>query len=802
LSGPIRLTAVLTHPVQYYAPWFRYIAAHCPEIDLTVLYAAQPTSEQQGVGFGRSFQWDVPLTDGYRCRILRSMRPGESVDSNRFWGLDVPEIGAAIRESRPDVVLIPGWHSITLLRALWACRRQGVPVLYRGDTNLGTRPLGWRRSLWKLRTRALLRAFDGYLSVGQRAREYLRRFGGRGSRIWQAPHCVDNEFFARAASPHQSSAGRAAARAAWGIRPDEFVVLFVGKLERAKRPLDLIRGAACMEPRPRLLVVGGGKLDDECRAEARRLGVDAVWAGFLNQSELGRAYAAADCLALPGSESWGLVVNEAFATGLPCVVSDRVGCAVDLVTPGQTGEMFPAGDVHALGAALERVRERSRAGKEWATACRQRAADHSLERASDGLLEACRELRALPSRARDSGRGSPTPRVLACCGGMVIVAGLERMTFEVLRVLRGRGAEVHCIVNTWENHRIVALAGEIGATWSTGYYWYRFDRHTRNPLKWLQVAWDITRTSLGLLKDAWRFRPTHVLVPDFGAALRNGPGLLVLRALGVPTVLRAANHPDQGAFYRRIWGKVLPRVVTRFVANSEFSADRMQAAGVPPRRIVRIANTVSCRTILPGTDADVLALVRARRTILAVGQIAPFKGTHLLVEAALALLDEGADIQAVVVGRHPAWPPALWHYFRGLEERVWAAGASGRVHFVGERENVLEIMRGAYVLAAPIVQEETFGNVVLEARSVGLPVVATAMGGLPELVEHGVTGYLCPEPTTEALLDGLRYFLSDSHRRDKAAAAALAMSERPEDPYARAEFERRWWDLFTGSAGA
>src|SRR5688572_32839242 len=52
MSGSVRLTAVLTHPVQYYAPWFRHIAAHCPEIDLTVLYAADPTPAQRGVGFG------------------------------------------------------------------------------------------------------------------------------------------------------------------------------------------------------------------------------------------------------------------------------------------------------------------------------------------------------------------------------------------------------------------------------------------------------------------------------------------------------------------------------------------------------------------------------------------------------------------------------------------------------------------------------------------------------------------------------------------------------------------------------
>ena len=97
---PIRLTVVQTHPVQYYAPWFRHIAAHCPELDLTVLYATAPTAAQQGVGFGVSFQWDTPLVEGYRCRILRAARQDQSVHSERFWGLDVPQIGAALEASR------------------------------------------------------------------------------------------------------------------------------------------------------------------------------------------------------------------------------------------------------------------------------------------------------------------------------------------------------------------------------------------------------------------------------------------------------------------------------------------------------------------------------------------------------------------------------------------------------------------------------------------------------------------------------------------------------------------------------
>jgi glycosyltransferase involved in cell wall biosynthesis len=407
VSAPIRLTAVLTHPIQYYAPWFSHIARHCSSLDLTVLYGTQPTAEQQGVGFDAAFDWDMPLTEGYRSRVLRAARPGDSMRSDRFWGLDVPEIGAAVRESRPDVVLLPGWHSLTLVRALWACRRAGIPVLYRGDTHLGTRPEGWRGPLWAARTRFLLRRFSGWLAVGQRAHAYLRHFGAPAARVWASPHAVDNDFFAEA-----SRGRRAASRQRFGLRDEEFVVLFAGKLEPKKRPLDVVRALAALKPGAALLVAGGGPLERGLREEGARLRVWVVWAGFLNQSEMPGAYAAADCLALPSDsgDSWGLVVNEALATGLPCVVSERVGCAPDLITPGETGEVFPAGAVPALTAALECVRASARAGHDWAPACRARASAYSFAAATAGLVAACLAVarpRALPGPA--GGR----PRIVA-----------------------------------------------------------------------------------------------------------------------------------------------------------------------------------------------------------------------------------------------------------------------------------------------------------------------------------------------------------------------------------------------------
>jgi len=390
----IRLTVVMTHPAQYLAPWFRHVARE-PAIDLTVLYATAPSPAQQGVGFDRAFEWDVPLTDGYRARVLRAPEPGDHVGADRFFGVDAPALADAIAETRPHAALVPGWHSVVLLRALLACRRLGVPAIYRGDSTVASGPSGFRRPLWAMRTRGLLRLYAAWLAVGTRSREYLLRFGAPAERVFHSPHCVDHERFAEGARAVSGEA-RVAARAAAGIAPGDFTVLFAGKLEPKKRVADLVRAVARLGPGAVLAVAGAGVEEPALRALAAEAGARVAWLGFVNQRELPRAYALADCLALPsdGRETWGLVVNEALACGLPSVVSDRVGCAPDLIEPGRTGETHPVGDVPALAAALDRVRRRLAAGHDFAPAARARAAAHSFAAATAGLLAACRRVTA------------------------------------------------------------------------------------------------------------------------------------------------------------------------------------------------------------------------------------------------------------------------------------------------------------------------------------------------------------------------------------------------------------------------
>ena len=100
-------------------------------------------------------------------------------------------------------------------------------------------------------------------------------------------------------------------------------------------------------------MVGSGELEGTCHQQAERRGLPVTFTGFLNQGEIADAYAAADALVLPSDsgETWGLVVNEAMACGLPAIVSDHVGCVADLVIHGQTGLIFPLDQVSPWLAA-------------------------------------------------------------------------------------------------------------------------------------------------------------------------------------------------------------------------------------------------------------------------------------------------------------------------------------------------------------------------------------------------------------------------------------------------------------------
>ena len=791
MTSPLRLTAVLTHPIQYYAPWFRRMHASAPDVALTVVHATQPTPAQQGVGFDHAFEWDIPLTEGYQSIVVRPPAPDDRIDSGSFMGVDVPQIGRAIAETRPDVVLITGWYSVTLVRALFACRRLGVPTLYRGDSHLLSGPRGWKRPLWALKTKLLLRQFDGFLSPGVRVSEYLRWYGVPDHRIFQVPHAVDNEAFASAAAPYQQPDVRAAARRRWGIDADAFVVLFVGKLVGSKRPVNVVRAVARLAPGATLMVVGSGPLEPQIRAEATRAGVSLKMVGFLNQSQLGEPYALADCLTLPSDfpETWGLVVNEALATGLPCVVSSAVGCAPDLIRDGETGYVYPLDDSDALAMTLAKVRHRTAEGHDGGPACRALVAAYSYDAMTAGVVRAARAVLPHSPGPEPAWRASPR-RIIACCGQMVIAGGLERMTFEVLNAARRNGAACHAIVNGWENFRITPLAEASGASWSVGPYRYPLKRRGLNPLVVARMALEVLRVSADLLRVSWRIRPTHIFLPDYQGVLRNVVALVWLRARGVRVVARLGNAPAPGRFYRILWRYVVSPFVDLFVSNSGFTRRELLAVQIRADKVQTIPNMPTRRATQWRADGP-----RVAGRIIFVGQIIPEKGLDVLLDAVALLRGRGLDATLDVVGDMDGWEsPGYRGHRASLRARAARADLAGAVDFLGWREDVPALMSRASVHCCPsrMEQREAFGNVVLEAKMSGIPSVVTMSGDLPDLVAHQHDGWVCAEITPEALAEGLAYFLTRPDERAQAGVAARASA----DQYSEERFGAAWSAVF------
>lgn len=375
----MRLGVLATHPIQNHAPIFRELVRRC---DLTVYFAHRQTPEGQArAGFGVAFDWDVDLLSGYPSLFLenRSRRPG----TNRFFGCDTPEVDRLIGQGGFDAFLVSGWNVKSYWQAARACRRRGIPVLIRGDSQLSdTRRLPVR-VVKKLVYPPMLRAFDGFCYVGQRNYQYLRHYGAPPDRLFFSPHCIDNDAFADAAASSRLEPASRSTNKPWRL-------LFCGKLMGLKRTLDIVEAAAVLSAQghpSEVVFAGSGEMLEPLRQRAGALGVRSEFLGFRNQSQLPAIYAAADILILPSErETWGLVVNEAMACGIPAAISNAVGCGPDLIEPGRTGATFPVGDIAALAEGVRSILTLDRATVRRHVT--EKVAAYSPAAAAEGILRA------------------------------------------------------------------------------------------------------------------------------------------------------------------------------------------------------------------------------------------------------------------------------------------------------------------------------------------------------------------------------------------------------------------------------
>lgn len=388
------LAIVETHPVQYHAPVYRCLEQKFG-IRTTAIYGSD-FSVAGGVDreFGRKLAWDTDLLSGYTSVFLSRVRDGDCTRPER---LSAAGVRGALDQASPKAVLLPGYALLFYIRTILSTARAGIPILFRGETTDHARSRGPTKA-W-LRDRLLgsfYRHCDALLYIGERSRLHFRRFErDGGDRIFYSPYCVDTSPFQTGESARGEL--RPAQREQLGINDKQLVLLFCGKLSRRKGP-DLILSAIRQMPdeiRRRVVVVflGTGEMKDSLRDLADKASVVSRFAGFQNQTQLSPFYHAADLLILPSrnSETWGLVVNEALHHGLPCVVSDAVGCAPDLIALGDTGEVAASGCAGSLAAAIRKAIALT--GRvEIRENCRRHVMNYSVADAAEGIARAYRHV--------------------------------------------------------------------------------------------------------------------------------------------------------------------------------------------------------------------------------------------------------------------------------------------------------------------------------------------------------------------------------------------------------------------------
>ena len=194
------------------------------------------------------------------------------------------------------------------------------------------------------------------------------------------------------------------------------------------------------------------------------------------------------------------------------------------------------------------------------------------------------------------------------------------------------------------------------------------------------------------------------------------------------------------------------------VANSAAVAARLRTEGVGDRVIRIIPNGIDVDAYAARTPSHSL------RRIVTVANLRPEKAHDVLIDAFASLSTIHPDVELVIVGTGT----------RDAELRALATqrGVAARVQFLGHRDDVAEILAGSDIFVLPS-RTEAFPNSVMEAMAAGLPVIATAVGGVPELIQDGVNGVLIPPDNRAALIDALRN-LVDSPAR----AAAFGHSAR------------------------
>jgi L-malate glycosyltransferase len=262
----------------------------------------------------------------------------------------------------------------------------------------------------------------------------------------------------------------------------------------------------------------------------------------------------------------------------------------------------------------------------------------------------------------------------------------------------------------------------------------------------------------------------------------NTFGLPGAALAGVPVRIgsRRELNPDKTRWQIRAQ-RTAYRCAARVVANSRAAGQMLQQEGLAPESIAVIPNGVDLGAYIDRTPSAQI------QRIVTVANLRPEKGHETLIASAAALVRSYPHLRFQIVGEGPRK--------HELQDLAAARGVSQHVEFLGHSDDVPSVLAAADVFVLPS-RSEAFPNSVIEAMAAGLPVIASAVGGLLDLIDHDRTGLLVPPSDAEALTHALRFLIENpTHAAAIGATARMEIRQR----YSFERMVRAFEDLYVSS---
>jgi glycosyltransferase involved in cell wall biosynthesis len=346
-----------SHAIQYHSPLYDLFAQQ-ENVEFKVLYCSAYGLETSGKRyhpeFGELPNWDINLVDGHPHEILKNNALKKGI-FNGFFGLINWSIYKKLKKERPDVLVILGWNYFSLVYAVMCCKVLKIKVYVRGDNTLdfdkGMSAIKKRIKRFYF-GKILFPLYNKIGFVGEKNKAYFKHYGVPDNKLVKLPHAIDNKRFRDFYTKNLDRRDEIKSKL---ILNAQFNIMFFGRLNKTKRVKDLIDTIKISSGNIELILVGDGVEKDSIIQYAKENGVTNFRiTGFKNQLEIMDYYISADAVVLPSNyrETWGLVINEALNFNLPPIVSNEVGCSLDLAQR-ENGFIFPVGDTKKIADYIE-----------------------------------------------------------------------------------------------------------------------------------------------------------------------------------------------------------------------------------------------------------------------------------------------------------------------------------------------------------------------------------------------------------------------------------------------------------------